>query len=58
MLRIERECEREQEKSSDRIVGAAEELAEWHRLQQKILNKPGIPPKKGLPHHHKVSSWQ
>ena len=50
-----------EEKRSDRLVGAAKtskEHAESRRLQQKNLNKLGLPKRKDGPQCHRESSWQ
>ena len=56
--RTERESDR---RKSSRFVGVAEtskELAEWRRLQQKILNILGLLKSKEWPQCHTESSWQ
>ena len=50
-----------EEKRNGRLVGVAKtskERAEWHRLQQKNLNIPGLLKRKEWPQCHKESSWQ
>ena len=53
--------ERESEKRSGRIVGAAEaskELAQWRGHQRKNFNKLGLPKRKKWSQCHNQSSWQ
>ena len=51
----------EVEKKNGRLVGAAEtsrELAEWHRLQYRSLNKLSLLKRNGWSQCHKVNTWQ